>query len=201
MISPKDYVFFTIEKEYATTLTTSSGFTLDLAMGGQPGNELHHVSECGIVKHLPKKLSYPKGAAIDLQVGDKIYFHFHTVSEENRVRATENEEEKLYMVHYGEIYCRVRDGKIQTLSEYVLCDPMYEGEKDLLTKNGIFKKRFTSTSLCSATIHHLPLKGNVDGLKKGDEILFSSYSDIPIRVEGRDYFRMRLSDIMARYEY
>ncbi len=195
MIQPiKDYVYFTTDQEYADKLVTDSGFTLDLVIAGDPGCELKHVTEYGYVVATPKRLSN-SSTTMDLEVGDKIYFHFHTVSTENR---HEIDGKTYYKVHYDQIYCAVRDGRIQTLSLFLLMEP--ETERDNFYFDSDIGLHKSSPDLVqSAKVAHLDERSITD-LKVGDRVHFKKHSDVPIEIEGKKYYRMRYDDVLAKYE-
>lgn len=193
IVSPRDYVFFTIDKEFADKITTASGFELDLVTGGEPGNELNHVREFGIVTSLPRSLSSYLGE-MEIQVTDKIYFHFHTIAPENK---HESDGKVFYKVHYGEIYCAVRDGKIIMVNDNVFCQPVMETEADIKTPAEIFLKSEPEPLPLRAKVTHI---NSSDELKVNDHIYYDKHNDIPIEIEGVSYYRMKQTDIIGKYE-
>ena len=130
-------MFFTIDKQFSDHLFGPSGMKFHLVLGGTPGQELLHVREYGKVVSVPRSLSPELKTKMNLQVGDKIYFHFHTVSEENRYEVNG---QRVYKVHYSEVYCAIRDEQIIMLNDYVLCEPVMETEEDIKTPAGIYLK-------------------------------------------------------------
>ncbi len=197
--SPADYIFFTVDKEFEDKITGKSGLVLDLVPGGEPGSELWHVREYGNVVSVPKKLSAWLKTTMDVGVGDRIYFHFHTVCEENRY---EIDGIRVYKVHYGEVYCAIRDEKVIMLNDYILCEPVMETEDEITTKSGLITKLQPEPKPLRAKVVHTPLNitNLLADLKAGDEIYYDTHSDIPIKIEGKMYYRMKLKDVLAKYE-
>lgn len=198
IISPRNYVFFTIDKQFSDHLFGPSGMKFHLVLGGTPGQELLHVREYGKVVSVPRSLSPELKTKMNLQVGDKIYFHFHTVSEENRYEVNG---QRVYKVHYSEVYCAIRDEQIIMLNDYVLCEPVMETEEDIKTPAGIYLKSAPEPIPLRASVTHLnePVDGSSSELKAGDHIYYDTHSDVPITIEGHAYYRMRKQDILAKY--
>jgi len=58
---------------------------------------------------------------MDLQVGDKVYFHYLTVDPNNLV---EVDGKDYYQVDYFNIFCYKRDGEMHMTNEWCLVEPV-----------------------------------------------------------------------------
>jgi len=194
--SPRDYIFFQVDRVIADSIQGENGLSLVLITGGEPGSDLHHVREYGEVVATPKLLSTHLDTTMDVQIGDKIYFHFHTVSDENRI---ELEGEIYYKVHYSQVYCAIRDNRLIMLNDYLLATPKMESEDDIKTPGGIYLKMEPEPIPLRAIVAHIPAGPGFDEIQVGDEIYYNSHSDVPISIEGKSYYRMRQQDVLAKY--
>lgn len=151
----KKYIFVQIDKTHADTITSEGGLELMLIMGWGPGDDLWHVAESGTVVAGPSHLNKEFNTTMDVLPGDKIYFHFHVVNEDNRVVY---DGEEYYLCTYDQAYCVIRDGKIIMLSDHVLAQPAMEEQEDAFTKSGIqLRSDITPIPIKNrAVISHMP---------------------------------------------
>lgn len=230
-----DYVYLTVDKEREDTIESKVG-SLYLANKFEHG-EYNRIY--GTVVSVPKALSsapmnydrepigYPPPkdfrhnfvtlSDIDpvVQVGDKIYFHFNTIEEDNRVKQHFADlSSKIFKVRYDNIICLVRDGEIQMVSGWVLVDKVFDPDiqeveldghkvKARTTKSGIITEVGVKPKSLIGTIRYIgsPFKCDEDlGVYPGDQIVFSKESDWVNKIEGHEYYVMRQRDIIAKYE-
>lgn len=136
---------------------------------------------------------------IEIKVGDKLYFH-HFVVGENNFDIIDGQ--KLYRCHYQDIYCIIRDSKIIMIEDWLLIEPILESEENyqkniggiiLLTKpNPEFIKQ-------RGVIAHLSDMARENELEVGDEIYFAQDADYNMKIEGKEYYRMKLANILLKY--
>lgn len=171
--------------------------------------------------HTPtyKKLS---DVVPEVKVGDKIYFHYNTVREDNLVPSSDGR--KVYKVRYDNILCAVRtelneDGVVEKniipIASHVLVDAVWDEEVEEISLPGFsdpVKGRFHKSGKFIESLHqrpkplegkiaHIgtPLVGDVDlGLQSGDEVYYMPESDWINRIEGKDYYIMKQKDIIAK---
>lgn len=195
MITPlNNFVIVEVDKEHKDTITADSGFKLDLIPGCAPGEALHQVREYGKVVAVPNKLSDALNTTMDLIIGERVYFHFHTVNPDNRYFL---DGKTVFKVMYSEIYCSIRKDKIHMMNHYVLVSPIMDVPKDVKTKFGLY----TRSDVDEKPVKH---RGKIehkrfdcDDFKEGDEIFYSRLSDVLLNVEGVVYYRMVEDDILC----
>lgn len=147
----------------------------------------------------------------EVQVGDKIYFHYNTVHEENRIRTEDGR--KIYKVRYDQIFCSVRNGQIIPIGGWVLMEPAWDEETQEIQLQGQEKVRGkVSASGLVTELHDKPkplegiianigtqLKGDPElGVKNGDRVFFLPLSEFKNKIEGKEYYIMRQKDIIAK---
>ncbi len=167
--------------------------------------------ECGVFEHKKKTVADIK---MDVMVGDKIYFHFNTLEEENKIKLPDGR--RLYKLSYQNVICVVREGlaiitEIIPIGGRVLIEPFYDEDiQDIDNGQGfIFKGKLAPSGLVAEVdskprhlegiVHYLSLlKGEETELEPGDRVIYQSNSDWTVNVEGKDYYCMRTIDIEAK---
>ena len=107
------------------------------------------------------------------------------------------EEENVYKVHWQQIYARVRKGKLKMLHHWNFVKQKVESEDNIKTKSGIFFKPEVEDITLHGTIVHMNDWLKNQGVKTGDEIVFSENSEYDMTIEGEKLLRMRNEDILA----
>jgi co-chaperonin GroES (HSP10) len=144
----------------------------------------------------------------EVRVGDVAYFHFNSLTEDNKLITPEGE---VYRVPYSRVYCVSREGEIIMIGGWALVEPTYpddievsviEGEKCFKRKGGFLYLPPSSVKEEEQVgiLRHIgtPLKGRPTlPYKAGDTVLLALYSDIRITVEGKEYFRVAQSDLLG----
>lgn len=153
--------------------------------------------------------------AQDVCVGDRIYFHYNTIDEENKY--TLEDGQKIYKVRYDSIFCTVRNGEITMIAGHILVSDILqhgvveveiEGKKvrGKISKHGIVEEISQATEdlewqTFEGILEHIgpPLKGeSVLNIKPGDKVLCSSMSNWKNVINGKEYFVMKQRDIIAK---
>lgn len=169
---------------------------------------------------VPFEYRYTSDVAQDVQVGDRIYFHFNTITMRNCVKEEGVHPNRVwyFKVSYEQILCAVRDGQIIPISSYVLVDPDFESWDDILVetftnlkdKDGNFipkpkeqwlqKKVRPEYKYLTAYVRHVgkPLKGDKCEVEVGQKIWYRRNADWMNTVEGKDYFAIRQRHIIAK---
>jgi co-chaperonin GroES (HSP10) len=177
---------------------------------------LKHARQYGIVYKVPEWL--PEGLDFDVKVGDKVYFH-HLITAntgnlniskkfgeaswkdyESEHLFTLEEKENLYKVHWDHIYARVRKGKIKMLNHWNFIEQRRESEDDIKTKSGIYFKPDVEDVTLRGYVRNMNPWLKAQGIKEGDEVLFSTNSEYEMKIEGEKLLRMRNVDILAKVE-
>lgn len=230
-----DYVYFKIEKPAEDVLETKVGslylsVKFDETHNGVATTYGKNTRIYGEVIAVPTKLSRIPTHGADqwgdeyryisdinpiVRPGDRIYYHFNTISEDNRLKECfEDFTSKIYKVRYEHIFCLVRDGQIVPVGDYVLVEKTYDTDVQPVDVNGKeVMAKMTGSGLVTeigvkpktevGTVAFIgpPLNGDPDlGLTAGDLVLFIKDSDWVNVIEGKEYYIMHQRDIMGKYE-
>jgi hypothetical protein len=124
------------------------------------------------------RVKYPTLDSI-LNVGDIVYCH-HFLNDEGSKKKMNGE--IVYELDINEIYCRVVDGKIEMLGDWLLVEP--------IEKKGIIvnKKEINSGHLRYGYEKY-----------KDAKVAFEKMSDYELEVEGKVYYRIRKSELLGVY--
>tara|TARA_R110002020_G_scaffold182743_11_gene378495 strand:- start:1772 stop:2431 length:660 start_codon:yes stop_codon:yes gene_type:complete len=206
---PKNQFLVKVEKPYEDTIELN-GKQIMLNYTFDP---LRHARQYGEVYQKPVWL--PEGLKFDVKIGDKVYFHhlitaktgnvgvdkkFSSASHQDYI--SENkvdwlDEEKLYKVHWEHIYARVRKGKLKMLHHWNFVEQKTEDEDSIKTKSGIFIKPEVEDITLHGHIKYMNDWLKNQGVKVGDEVIFSENSEYDMDIEGNKLLRMRNEDILA----
>jgi co-chaperonin GroES (HSP10) len=133
----------------------------------------------------------------DTLPGDKVYVH-HFVQNPEHILPVEG---TYSWLERNQVFCRVRDGKIKALLNYVFVEPiMYKDVKSFSkTDSGILLTRKPGTDYIEriGIARHLCDSAKEAGLKEGDKIIFGKNCEYDLEVEGKIYFRMELRDVVC----
>ncbi len=144
---------------------------------------------------------------MNVQVGDKIYFHYGTIEKENRIMLPGGV--PLYKLGYQNALCVVRDGEIIPCSGNCLVESLFEEEADLgtgttgiVTKSGLIAKVGSEAKLLEGIVRYTcePLRGEEIDFFPGDKVIFKKHSRWRIIVEGKEYLCIKYWDIEAVIE-
>ena len=209
---PKNCFLVEVEKPYNDTFEIN-GVELALDIKWDP---YRLARQYGVVYETPGWL--PEGLKFDVKKGDKIYFHHLitgskggvTIDKKFKAQSAQDfksqnlitwiDKENIYKVPWQQIYARVRKGKLKMLHHWNFVKQKIEDEDNIKTKSGIFFK---------PEVEDITLHGNVvymndwlkkQGVKKGDEVVFSENSEYEMEIEGEKLLRMRNEDILAIVE-
>lgn len=176
----------------------------------------------------PYQYKYLSDIEPDVQIGDKIVFHFNTVKNKNLIKVEGEHPNRTwyYKVQYDQVYCSIRDGKIIMIGGYTLIDPDWESWDDLsiptpqigadgkpmMNLDGspmmkpkdqwIVTKSAPGYKYLKGFVRHVgsPLKGDKCEVKAGQRIYYTRNADFMIKVEGQDFFCIKQRNIIAREE-
>lgn len=168
----------------------------------------------------PFEYRYVSDVSQDLQIGDRIYFHFNTITMKNCVKEEGVHPNRVwyFKVSYEQILCAVRNGQIIPISSYVLVDPDFETWNDILVPvmsllkdadgnpipkpkdQWLQKKVRPEYKYLTAFVRHVgnPLRGDKCEVEVGQKIWYRRNADWMNTIEGKDYFAIRQRHIVAK---
>ena len=206
---PRDYFLVKVDKPYDDTIELN-GKEMFLDIKFDP---YRFARQYGVIHSVPVGL--PKGLDFDIKKGDKIYFHHLVTGAKCAVtidKKFENEsnqdykslnlvtwidEENVYKVHWQQIYARVRKGKLKMLHHWNFIKQKTEDEDSIKTKSGIFIKPEVDDITLHGVVVHMNDWLKEQGVKIGDEVVFSEDSEYDMTIENKRLLRMRNEDILA----
>jgi len=135
--------------------------------------------------------------------GDTIYFHHHVVMESNQKFVYEDDD--IYQVRYhpedpyqSQAFAyKNKEGEILPMSNWVLLEPIIAESK--LKSDVLEIVTFEEEQNTDGIVTMLTDEMKMNGLRKGDRVRFSKNSDYEIEIEGKKYWRMKMSDLELIY--
>ena len=203
---PKNYFLVEVEKPYEDTVEVNGvEVSIDITF-----NPLKFARQYGVVYEVPSWL--PEGLDFDVKKGDKVYFH-HLITANSSNASQKSitnqdyksehlvewiEKENIYKIHWQYLYARVRSGKLKMLHHWNFIEQKRESEEDIKTESGIFLKPEEEDITLHGHVEYMNDWMKEQGVKKGDEIVFSENSEYKMNIEGKTLMRMRNEDILAK---
>jgi hypothetical protein len=176
----------------------------------------------GYHEQTPYVYRYVSDVEQEVEIGDRIYFHFNTIKNHNIVKVEGTHPNRVWYikVRYDNVYCAIRDGKIIMIAGNTLVDPDFESWEDisvptysdLLGEDGkqmlkpkeqwLVTKSMPTYKYLAGFVRHIgsPLKGDKCECVPGQKILYHRNADFMIKVEGREYFMIKQRHIIGRFE-
>lgn len=184
-----------LEKPINDTISTKSGIELYINTEYEGGEFKYRVTD-GPVIATPAKYKTP------VKEGDTLYFH-HLVVMQGGQKLTDIENSYFvkfdpeFAVNSQAIAYKNKKGKITPLDGWALLLPVKEEEKD----DGVIevvtlKDNLPTKGVVAFDSKHL----KAYGLKKGDVVGFKQNRDYRIKIDGKEYYRTRIEDLMYAEE-
>ena len=180
-----DFVYVELEREEENKINLGNGKELWLDTSF---DRYVNARQYGVVKMVSINIRKRVKDGLTLKKGDKVYFHHHVIDER---MASEFGGENIYKVHYDQLYCFVRDGKITMLQDYVFVEPIQLEDKI----GNIYIQSKESTK--RGKVKHCNKFSKDDGFEVGDEILYIKNANYDMIIEGERLFRMKNNEILA----
>ena len=111
----------------------------------------------------------------------------------------EEGKENIYKVHWQQMYARVRDGELKMLHHWNFVEQKTEDEDSIKTESGIFIKPEVEDITLHGNILHMNDWMEEQGVKVGDEVIFSENSEYEMTVEGERLIRSTFNLIVKAY--
>lgn len=165
---------------------------------------------------------------MEVEVGDKIYFHHNTITNDNLVS---DMGPKVYKLGYSNAICVVRSPEIATdapqafksdpviykkcfpsiipVAGHILVEPLWEegvedlgnGQRGKISKFGIVSELHDQPEPLRGRVVATsnPFKGEKRELEVGDNVVYLPHSDYEMEIEGKKYYVMKYWEIIAKY--
>jgi co-chaperonin GroES (HSP10) len=193
--APVNRVFVTADKIWDDEIEFESGVKLYKDTTYEPE---WHVHIHGNVATLPlefRKDMMNRGIDCEVDLGDKVYFHYFTLREdENRVTVDGVD---YYMVEYHNIFCRVIDGLVLPTHGWCFVSIPEEKEEEA-TDMGIIipdmlRKRNVDTY---GELKYKPSRIGINA-NPGDTVYFDKTYAFKNKIEGVEYYVIHESNLAA----
>jgi co-chaperonin GroES (HSP10) len=143
----------------------------------------------------------------DILVGDKLYFHYNALKEDNAIP----DKSGLWVIDYDTVFCAVRGGQIVMIGGRILAEPIFDNDivdidvdgfkhKAKLTSSGLVKELDPGHNMNKAKLMHIgkPRIGDPEvDIKVGDVFYYIKNGDFKNTIEGKEYFVMYQDEILA----
>lgn len=203
--SPVNTVIVEVGKTLEDTVTFGS-MTLHI---DPEFNPTHNARIYGRVVAVPEGRTWDdEGKTIHekVEVGDLIYFHYLTTSDETNCVFG-----NFFKVPYYWIFCVVRNGNILPVGGWTLCEPMVEKEYSTVEVGGkIMEATLSSSGLVtsvfktpSVDIARLAYIGKAVGdedecyAPQGSTVILAKNSNFINKIEGKDYYTVKQQYILG----
>jgi len=168
----------------------------------------------------PFEYRYLSDVKQEVQINDRVYYHFNSLSMRNCVKEEGVHPNKTwyFKIPYDQIICAVRDGKIIPIASYALVLPDYESWDDILhptfttlkDKDGNFipkpkeqwiqKKVKPEYHFLTAVVRYVgsPLGKDALEIEPEQKIWYRRNADWMNTIEGVEYFAIRQRHIIGK---
>lgn len=179
-------IFVQIEKRFQDEIVTDSGLRLYKDTSFKP--EENSTIE-GVVTHIPLKVTKQPDFYHNVQVGDKLYFHYNVVMDESNCIVVDGEQ--YWMVEYFHAIARVRED-VKPVGEYVLVKPIQEEVNSTIVLPDHLKKVEGTKGVVYASNH--------PELAEGDIVEYEKRGKFWNVIEGERVYCMGIRYIMFKHE-
>lgn len=182
-------IFVTIEKRFKDEIVTDGGLKLYYDSSFHPEENSTIV---GTVAAIPAKYEpthFADDFQFNVQVGDKLYFHFNVVLDESN--CIEVDGQQYWMVDYFDAIALVRDSKIAPVGSYVLVEPI-----DEVIESSLIIPDVVEREGCRGVV----VASNDPELPEGVEVEYEEVGKFWNMIEGRRLYCMFNSNILFTYD-
>lgn len=135
---------------------------------------------------------------IDIKPGERIYYDYKTITEENRVgRILLDKWRDIYKVRCEEILCTVNGEGLKMQGGWALVEKDMQKWSDITSETGIILQPYIRKKAYRGFVRYI--REGADAVA-GDHIIYHFDADWPVTVEEKEYFAIKESDILAVIE-
>ena len=133
-----------------------------------------------------------------VEKGDKVVVHHNIFRLRNNTKGNEIDSnyylgDGLYIVPLTEVFMYKRDGDWMAIDPYCFVKPIQHTEEDLWSEVPVYKGRLHKVGVMAYPNRELMEQG----VKAGDTIRFSDYSEYEFVIGGELYYKMSTKDVLA----
>ena len=135
----------------------------------------------------------------ELESGDIVYVHHFVSNDEHKLPVDGN----YSWLENHQIYCKVKDGIVKALGDFVLVEPITYGDEGVKeSESGLILTSKSANEHLEriGIVRHVGKNGKEHGLKPGDKVLFGKDCEYEMLVENKLYYRMELRDVITVLE-
>lgn len=186
-----NYLIVELEEAYNNEDIVSTG---DSVIVNSTIEKVEHVNRIATVKSAP--------SFIILQEGDQVIVHHNIFRLRNDIKGNVAEsnyhiEDNIYYVPLTEIFMFKRgDMDWQPILPFCFVEPIEKEEVegfDLSASESTFKGRLKQKGIITFPNDDLIAQG----IKKGDTVMFSKFSEYEFMIDGKIYYKMKTNDIFG----
>lgn len=166
------------------------------------------------------KWVYAEETVYDVEVGDKVYFHFNSIDFVSNYNQTNRDSYLLkdkdgyeyHQLSVESVFGRVRSEYFQPLLGSILVKPVIADTSKIkidgievdatLDQHGLIEKIGEKPKYLEGIIHYIGenvMPDSQENIRVADRILFRSNSEFKNKIEGDEYYVMKQWDVVAKY--
>lgn len=139
-----------------------------------------------------------------LKEGDEVIIHHNIFRKRNGLGGALTEsnyfiKDNTYFVPLTEVFLYKRDNKWSSLEPYCFIEPIKENDK--ATKSGIYlgsENSFEGNKKNRGKVVYGNSQLEEQGVREGDEVVFSSFSEYKFNIDGQLLYKMSTKDILMK---
>lgn len=157
------------------------------------------------------KMQTSYGIPVEVEVGDKSYFHYGSLINEENYMYRDTDGRMVYKIHYSQLFCVVREGKIIMLNGNVLVDEYADDDFEDVevgdhsirakVKKGLVVQIGEKPKYLTGLLRYIGSPIGEETRKTcapGELIMFRPSSEFKNTIEGHEYYVMKQWDIVAK---
>jgi len=141
--------------------------------------------------YLEKKVWYEKDIVMDIKEGDKVYFEYQYLHD-NEYDKVKVDGEYCYAIPYSGVICVVRGSEIIPIGGKILVEPMNEEQRGTIKTLPVLSENFGKMKYKSK-----PLIGDKFNLMEDTIVIFQDMCAFKQTIEGKEYYVMYYWDILG----
>lgn len=155
-------------------------------------NKYKHSVQIGVVFALPISITAKYENDTPINIGDVVVFHHFVCMPDHKMPMDGN----IYRCEYFHIYGKIENDMIVPIEDVIFVEPILEPEEKMFA-GSIQLKSHREYLKQQGVVFAASKKARSMGIQPGDKVFYTSNADYPMKVVGKDLFRMRIRNIVA----